>query len=1412
MEKERLYPDYLFEVSWEVCNKVGGIHTVVSTKTVTLYEKLKDNHILIGPDILHYETGNVEFIEDQNLFRSWKDFASKQGIRVRTGRWNIVNQPVVILIDFTPYFNEKDKIFAQLWEQYKLDSITGQWDYIEPALFGYSAGIVIESFCKFYTSFRDKIIAQFHEWMTGAGILYLKKNFPQAGTVFTTHATVVGRSIAGNGLSLYEKLNEYDGDLMAKQFNVVSKQSLEKTSAFVADAFTTVSNITAKECSQFLKKDVDIVTPNGFDDSFLPDNDNYNNAYNQARTKFRQVAEALLNEKLDDDTLFIGTSGRYEFRNKGIDLFIDALGKLNRSEKLNKKIVAFILVPANNYGPRNILLKALNEQVHENEIQNKILTHNLHDAEFDPILNKLNEWKLDNSPGNKVKAIFVPSYLNGNDGIFNLKYYDLLPGLDLTVFASYYEPWGYTPLESLAFHVPTITTSLSGFGVWVQSELKEDNDAVFVIQRHDGNDEEVINGIINKIINCSGKTPDDKTKIREEAFKVSRIALWQNLITHYLEAYNIALDKVNSRQDQFVDTQQSLLPYKHYDSEGYTPNWHKVYVKTTIPENFAGLLELANNVWWSWNYKAMELFKYIDKKLWRESRYNPISLLDEIPVLRYKQLAQDTEFVSMYNEVMTEFHNYLKEKENQKPPKIAYFSMEFGFNDNIKIFSGGLGILAGDYLKEASDTNVDMVGVGLLYRHGYFKQTLSINGEQQAVYEPQKFSQLPISPARDKDDNWVLVSIALPGRIVYARVWVANIGRNAIYLLDTDFDRNSDEDRKITYQLYGGDIEHRFKQEMLLGVCGIRALNALNIKPDIYHINEGHAAFMGLERLRVLRTKRNLTFSEALEIIRASTLFTTHTPVPAGHDIFDEDLMRKYMAHYPARLKISWEEMMSLGKVNPQDNKFSMSYLAANVSQEVNGVSWLHGEVTKKLFADLWKGYFPEESHIGYVTNGVHFDTWTAKSWKKLYSETFGDDFKKNLNDHNLWQKIYNVQDYKIWEIRQYQRKKLVDYVKDRVKRNWIRRYENPKSIVEVVANINPDTLTIGFARRFATYKRAHLLFRNLERLNSILNNPEKPVQILFAGKAHPNDKAGQDLIKQIVEISKRKEFLGKVIFLENYDIELAKKLVQGVDIWMNTPTRPLEASGTSGMKAVMNGVLHFSVLDGWWVEGYKENAGWALPEERTYQNQEFQDELDAETIYEIIENEIVPLFYKRDSNNIPVDWIQYIKKSIAFIAPEFTTKRMLDDYQKRFYHKLYNRSLELKENNYALAIEIDRWKKSMRKRWETIKVVSVNIPDYEKTPLKMTEAYKGEVCIDIGEVKPEEIGMDLVIANRLPNNEVKIAHVFEADIVKVVDNKAYFKIEKEPIRPGHFSYGLRIYPKHDKLPHRQDFCLVKWI
>jgi len=1413
MTNNLMKPDYLFETSWEVCNMVGGIYTVISTKSVIVKEDMGDNLILIGPDVWRDESKNPDFIEDPELYRPWKESAMQEGLYFKVGRWNIVGNPVVVIVDFTSFINIKDELFSKFWESHKLDSISGQWDYIEPALFGYAAGRVIESFVKFHLSTRENVVALFHEWMTGTGVLYLNNNAPQVATIFTTHATVAGRNLAANKHPLYKNLHTFNADNVAREFNVISKHSLEKLSAKYADAFTTVSEITANECSHFLQKNVDIITANGFDNSIVPPKSDFETMRANARSNMINVAEKLLGYELDKEILLVATGGRHELKNKGIDVYIDALGSLNKNNGITKEILAFILVPANNYGPREELLQNINNNAGI-DIKDKNLTHNLHDLEYNPILNFIKKNNLTNKKEDKVKVIFVPSYLNGDDGIFDLSYYNILIGLDLTVFASYYDPWGYMPLESLAFHVPTITTGLTGFGLWVKNEYPDTGNSINVINRTDDNDAEVINEIKNILVDFTRLSNEELDSAREKANDISKVALWDNLIINYRKAYDIALQKVDTRRDKFHDLEQTRLDVKYVKRAPISePSWNDFIVKSNLTKKLSRLDDLSRNLWWSWDTDATGLFEYIDPKLWEKVAHNPIDLIENVNYERFLELEKDEIFIKKMNDVIRKFDAYMSVEPRKDLPKIVYFSMEFGLHTSLKIYSGGLGILAGDYLKEASDSNVDLTAVGLLYKYGYFTQMLTINGEQQAVYDPQVLSHLPVEKVMDYEGNWLCVQIVLPGRTMTARIWKVNVGRITLYLLDTDFDANQPHDRFVTHHLYGGDNENRLKQELLLGIGGIRTLESVGIKADVYHSNEGHSAFSALERLRELIRDHNMSFDVAKEVVRSSTLFTTHTPVPAGHDYFPEDLLRVYIPHYPERLKITWDELMGLGRYNPYDKneKFSMSVLAAKLSQEMNGVSLLHGKVSQNMFAGLYKGYLPEENHIDYVTNGVHYDTWTADEWKNLYSKEFGNNFKSDQSNHEHWRKIHNVSEDIIWEIKQKLKDKLHAHINMRLKANWLKRSDKPRDIVDILDRFDKYALTIGFARRFATYKRAHLLFRNPERLAEIINNPDRPIQFVFAGKAHPQDKGGQALIQNIVEISKKPEFKGKVIFLQNYDMELAKKLVAGVDIWLNTPTRPLEASGTSGEKAVMNGTMHFSVLDGWWVEGYQQGVGWALSEERTFENQEHQDDLDAETIYQILEDEIAPLYYDRDKNGTPRNWVQIMKNCIAEVAPKFTMKRMLDDYINKFYNKQAERYRELVNNDYKLAKDIALWKAMVKKHWEQLEVVSISMPENLKDSLVLGEKYRGEVALDLKGLLPDEVGLEFVVVSK-DSGQYKLMHKQELNFVKKVGANSVYKLNYTPKFPGSFSFGIRIFPKNNLLPHRQDMKLVQWI
>ena len=843
-----------------------------------------------------------------------------------------------------------------------------------------------------------------------------------------------------------------------------------------------------------------------------------------------------------------------------------------------------------------------------------------------------------------------------------------------------------------------------------------------------------------------------------------------------------------------------------------SPIWKEFNVKSTLPIELKCLDELAHNMWWVWNYDAREMWRSLDEDLYEKVAHNPVMLLEQLSYERKEAIVKDKAIMKNVKAVYKRFRSYMDVKPNAKRPSVAYFSMEFGIHNSLKIYSGGLGMLAGDYIKEASDSNVDMCGIGFLYRYGYFKQSLSMDGQQIANYDAQNFTSLPITRTLDENGNQVVVDVPYMNYMVHALVWQANVGRVTLYLLDTDNDMNSEYDRPITHALYGGDWENRLKQEILLGIGGILTLKKLGINKQIYHCNEGHAALCNLQRL-VDYIKGGLSFQQALEVVRASSLYTVHTPVPAGHDYFDKDLFGKYMGGYPQMLGISWNEFIGMGRVNPDDDneRFCMSTFACNTCQEVNGVSKLHGWVSQKMFAPIWNGYYPEENHVGYVTNGVHFPSWCATEWRKIYDKYLLKGFYEDQSNEELWHGIYECPDSEIWETRMALKKKLVKYIREKFAENWLKNQGDPARVVSLLERINPNALMIGFCRRFATYKRAHLLFTDLERLSAIVNNPEHPVLFFFSGKAHPADGAGQGLIKRIYEISQRPEFLGKIIFLEDYDFQLARRLVSGVDIWMNTPTRPLEASGTSGEKVEMNGVVNLSVLDGWWVEGYRKGAGWALKQERTYENQAYQDQLDAATIYSMLENEIVPLYYSKNESGFSEDWITVIKNSIATIAPHYTMKRQLDDYYDKFYCKLAKRAAEVTANDNQLAKEIAQWKENVAERWDGIKVVSSET-SVLTNGAETGKEYTIQYTIDEQGLN-DAVGLELVsLKNDQDPSDRRIQKVTPFTMIKQEGNNYTFECKINVNNAGSFKTCVRMYPKNDKLPHRQDFCYIKWL
>jgi len=1414
-KKEGKYkePDYVFEVSWEVCNKVGGIYTVISTKAVLMQEKYGDHFMMVGPDLYKGLEGNTAFMEDSEMFKTWKEGLDINGIKFRVGRWDIPSKPITILIDFSPLFSNKDQIFGELWSRNQLDSLKGGWDYIEPALFGYACGKIIESFKTFYLDQDTIVLAQFHEWMTGAGVLYLENTVPDVATVFTTHATVTGRALCGRGLPFYSKFNTYNGDQVAKDFNILSKHSLEKAAAIIADTFTTVSDNTAKECEQLLGKAVDKVTINGFDDSFVPNQEVFDKKRVEARENLLNVASAVFGYRAKEDSLIVATSGRYEYKNKGIDLFIDALANLNHKKDSSRDVIAFVTVPAAHTCAKPEVLEGLTSGVLKKGGEPSVATHFLQDPDHDAIWQQIKNCGLLNNEENKVKIVFAPIYLDGRDGVFNMTYYDILIGFDLSVFPSYYEPFGYTPLESLAFHVPTVTTTLTGFGQQVKSTFSDFKEGMLVIERSDFNDETVTEQLSNYIYDFSNKNEKEVLDARAKAYEISRSFLWKNLILNYIKVYDIALKRYLLRTRHLERTLKVDATSYTQLPESNEPIWKSAMVQFKVPTALKDLEILSKNLWWSWNPEAKELYSSIDRNLWEQVHHNPIALLGSITYSHFLKLAKDPVFLENLKNITKKLHDYKAVSSKRAAPKIAYLCMEYGVHESLPIYSGGLGVLAGDYLKEASDQNLDIAAFGLLYRYGYFSQGLTFQGEQIVTYEKQHFTQLPIEPVRDKEGKHLILQIPFRGPIVMVQVWKVEVGRVCLYLFDTDIAENGDQNKSITHHLYGGDKEYRLRQELVLALSALQFMETQNMTPDLVHYNEGHTAFTGLFRLLRAVTHKNLNFEEARQVVTASTLFTTHTAVPAGLDTFDENLLRSYLSHFSEILNVPWNRVLAFGKINASDvnEKFSMSCLAARLSGDINAVSKIHAGVTQKMFQPLWKGFLEEELRINYVTNGVHLATWMAPLWQQLFTETFGGDFLQQTSNPNYWSKITSISSNKIVEIKKELKKELINGIRNILRSGLKDLHVPPAAVYEVLHSLKEDDFIIVFARRFATYKRPDLLFRDLKRLEKLVNHTLKPVKIIVAGKAHPADTTAQKLIKRIVEISEKPQFVGRILFIQNYDMALAQLLVKGADLWLNTPQREKEASGTSGMKAVLNGTLHLSVMDGWWAEAYREDAGWALPQESIYEHQADQDDIDAEMIYNILEYEIIPEYFDKNQSGVSEKWVQRIKNSFEHIAPQVTTTRMLNEYIEKFYSKMYKRVQSLRENNYETTKSIVNWSKNISDRWSKISVVEVQFSNSIE-PLQLGDEFNAEVILNLNGLPAKEIGVELVFAKRLKDGRYQINSIEELPMVASKNKQAIYRGRITANTTGAFQYDLRFFPKNSLMQFPRDLPLVKWI
>ena len=849
--------------------------------------------------------------------------------------------------------------------------------------------------------------------------------------------------------------------------------------------------------------------------------------------------------------------------------------------------------------------------------------------------------------------------------------------------------------------------------------------------------------------------------------------------------------------------------------------FNRITVNPQLPKRIGRITEIANNLWWSWNTEFLRLFKMIDIDLWERCNKNPVKFLKLVAQEKLENASRDLAFVKEYDKIVSNFDAYMGSKNtwfNSKYPDnrndlIAYFSAEYGLDQTIAIYSGGLGILSGDHLKSASDLGIPLVAVGLLYKNGYFNQIIDRYGMQRPEYRDLDLYDLPINPVKDVDGNDLMLYIKFPKRRIYLKVWEINVGRIKLYLMDSDIDINNDEDRDTTARLYGGDQEMRIRQEIILGMGGVNLLRRLGLNPTVYHMNEGHSAFLNLELIKNTIKEKQVSFNVARDIASSKTVFTTHTPVPAGNDIFPTGLVEKYFKDFWPRLGLTREEFLKLG-MKPCEGLepgFNMGIFALKIAGKKNGVSKLHGEVSRELFADVWPHIAPSESPITYVTNGVHTCTWLAPKLKELYNKYLIPYWQDNIHENSVWEKIRTIPDDKLWEVHLERKVKLLALVKENVTKRLRREGVSYDEINEMTSKLNPNALTIGFARRFATYKRATLIFKDLERITQILNDENRPLQLIFAGKAHPADREGAELIKYIHEISMKPQFKGKIFILENYNIEISRYMVSGVDVWLNNPRRPMEASGTSGQKASVNGVVNFSVLDGWWAEGYNQKNGWSIGTNKEYSSYEEQDIADSDSIYYTLENKIIPTYYNKDKNGISRTWVEYMKNSIISTGGQYSTARMLVDYTNKLYMPLCNLTKKY-YSDLNRVTEFDAWKANMYSNWKDIQIEQVE-NNADNITVDAGAEIEVRCAVTLPNIEPESVRVEVYYGKFLENGTVQDVQIIPMRMEGKEENRKYDYVAKIKLTTGgNYGYSFRVMPQNEMILDSENMDLVKWI
>lgn len=1405
----------LFEVSWEVCNKVGGIYAVVSSKILEALAAFGENYFLLGPDL----GNNAAFEEtDEPCWLELRQETERRNLSCRFGRWDIPGRPKVILVGYRDRYDQSQLLFS-LWNSYGVDSISGGWDYVEPVMFSTACGEVIEAACKaLKLPENGPALAHFHEWMCGGGLLYLKNNAPHVGTVFTTHATMLGRSMAGSGFDIYKQMHQINPKHEAGAYNITAKCSMETASAREADCFTTVSRITADEATVFLGRTPDVLTLNGLDMRVIPDFSIDRAPVEDARKKVLEAAARLLRRDLPKDTRIFIISGRYEFHNKGIDIFLEALSKVNDALSQSQSHVLALCAVMGGHSGVNADAVSGDPAKHPGQGDFWISSHHVYNQPNDSILTACQRLGLDNRPENHVQVIFDPAQLDGNDGFLNMPYAEVLAACDLGVFPSWYEPWGYTPQESAAHAVPTVTSDLAGFGMWVRASRQEKK-GVSIICRRQTSYEESSASLRDVLLQYATLPEAGMQECRTMVRSVAESCSWEQFFPYYEQAYTLALDKARQRSEQHGVSSATLTRILAA-TMSTTPNLHSFTALTSLPPAIGRLRELAHNLWWSWHPECHHLFSALNEEEWERSNHNPIATLEKATRARLIIVAHEQAYLRLYKKTMEAFDAYMSVEPQSFGPltpqhPLAYFSTEYGLSECLPIYSGGLGVLSGDHLKSASDLNLPLVAAGLLYKNGYFRQVIDKTGGQTAIYPENDFSVLPVEQVKDEDGKPREIFLQLPGRRLHAQIWLVRVGRIKLFLLDTDIPSNTAEDRKITARLYEADRDIRLRQEILLGMGGVSMLRALGIRPAAYHMNEGHSAFLIFERIRLLMQERGLSFAEAAEVVRSSNLFTTHTPVDAGNERFSLASMEAYFKPYIQTVGISWQTLVNMGRFEGSErNIFEMTVLALKYSMKANGVSALHGIVSRHMWQEGWKGVPMTEIPIFHVTNGIHVSSYAGPAMRPLLEKSLGQNWQELKPDAQQWTCIADIPDADLWAARQAQKKHLLDFIRAKLPAFFQKFAISYEQQQEMTARLTPDTLVIGFARRFAPYKRATLLFADVDRLARILEKAGQPVIFVFAGKAHPADTQGIGLIREVFQHILSPRFFGKIFFIEDYSLAVSRLMVQGCDVWLNNPRRPYEACGTSGQKISVNGGLNLSVADGWWCEGYNGTNGWTIGPvvSRDTLGPEQSDYDDAASLYSLLEDKVIPLYFERDSEKLPHNWLLRVRKAMQTLIAQYSSHRMLLDYLLDYYIPAATSHQEMRSNHYTLARHLTRWKRDVSARFSSVQMDTIRIEGIKEDSLLDGQSLHVEVIVHPGNMKTEELLVQLVAGPGDGTNFTETPDVVEMQVEKEADNGALtFVCEYAPTRSGVHVYGVRVMPYTEGLSSPLETRLVLW-